>query len=103
MTYNADEKKRGEGEEEKSLWCASDLEKRPKKVRGKKWAARKGGLFYREEEGEGVAGGCRCSFVELCICWDRDAVEETEICSLAGFSSQLSGSKQNSFCRKLWS
>lgn len=64
---------RGERTAERGLWCASELKRRPRKVRSKKWSARKGGLFYREEEeaekggGGGGRGGedCRCSFVIL--------------------------------------
>lgn len=44
-------RKRGE-REEKGLWWATELERWPRKVRSTKWTARKGALFYREEEEE---------------------------------------------------
>lgn len=38
-------------EQQGGLWWAAELERRPRKVRIKKWTARKGGLFYREGGG----------------------------------------------------
>lgn len=49
------------------LWWAPELERWPRKVRSTKWTARKGGLFYREEQDE-ADGGRRRWRLQVFIC-----------------------------------